>query len=77
MTSEHHRRRHLARLRDMARRLDKGAQGNINAPADQRRNKFGYQQEDDAFTIRWALREIDPITEDTRQALAEIASAAE
>jgi hypothetical protein len=71
------RRRHMANLRRLATRLDRDAATNSNMTCDPKRNRWGHQLADEAFAIRWALRELNPLTEGPRQMLADIAKAAE
>ncbi len=63
-------RRHMARLRDLAGRLDHQAalirSGGRDLHAEARAGKLN----DEAFAIRWALRRIAPETECLRKSLA-------
>ena len=63
-------RRHMARLRDLAGRLDHQAalirSGGRDLHAEARAGKLN----DEAFAIRWALRRIAPETECRRQTRA-------
>ncbi len=62
-------RRHLARLRDLAGRLDHQAalirNGGRDPGAETRAGKLA----DEAFAIRWALRQVAPEVECVRQTL--------
>ncbi len=69
--ADHTRRRHMENLRRLAERLGRSAKGNIHTSANPQRNKFGYQQADEAYAIRWALRLINPL-EGEQQALDRI-----
>ncbi len=69
------RRRHLAVLRKLAERLDRDSQGNVHVTADPKRNRYGYTQRDQAFAIRWALRQLAPETECVRQTLDALSGA--
>ena len=65
------RRRHMACLRRLVKRLDLEVQSNIHITADPERNSYGYERQDEVHAIRWALRQIDP-TEGQQQALDRI-----
>lgn len=67
----HHlaRRRHLARLRGLAGRLDHQAALIRNGGRDPRAETRAGRLADEAFAIRWALRHIAPETECVRQTL--------
>ncbi len=63
------RRRHLARLRDLAGRLDHQAALIRNGGRDPRAETRAGKLADDSFAIRWALRQVAPETEYLRQTL--------
>ena len=63
------RRRHLARLRDLAGRLDHQAALIRNGGRDPRAEARAGTLADEAFAIRWALRHIAPEVEYLRQTL--------
>ncbi len=67
----HHlaRRRHLARLRGLAGRLDHQAALIRNGGRDPRAEARAGKLADEAFAIRWALRQVAPETEHVRQTL--------
>ena len=69
--AQHHlaRRRHLARLRGLAGRLDHQAALIRNGGRDPRAETRAGRLADEAFAIRWALRHIAPETECVRQTL--------
>ncbi len=69
--ARHHlaRRRHLARLRDLAGRLDHQAALIRNGGRDPRAETRAGKLADEAFAIRWALRQVAPETECVRQTL--------
>jgi hypothetical protein len=71
------RRRHMANLRRLATRLDRDAATNSNMTCDPKRNRWGHQLADEAFAIRWALLQLDPMTEGPRQILDEIVKVVE
>ena len=73
----HHlaRRRHLARLRDLAGRLDHQAALIRNGSRDPRAETRAGKLADEAFAIRWALRELAPETECIRQTLDALSGA--
>ncbi len=62
-------RRHMARLRDLAGRLDHQAALIRNGGRDPRAEDRAGKLSDEAFAIRWALRRIAPETECVRQTL--------
>ncbi len=62
--------RHMARLRDLAGRLDHQAALIRNADRDLHAEARAGKLNDEAFAIRWALRQIAPETECLRQTLA-------
>ncbi len=68
---QHHlaRRRHLARLRDLAGRLDHQAALIRNGGRDPRAEARAGKLADESFAIRWALRQVAPETEYLRQTL--------
>jgi hypothetical protein len=68
---QHHltRRRHLARLRGLAGRLDHQAALIRNGGRDPRAESRAGKLADEAFAIRWALRQVAPETETIRQTL--------
>lgn len=68
-------RRDLAILRNLADRLERGAQGNIHASVNPARNKFGHQQSGEAHAIRRRLLHLDPVTELPRQFLDDLSKA--
>ncbi len=63
-------RRHMARLRDLAGRLDHQAALIRNGGRDLHAEARAGKLNDEAFAIRWALRRIAPETECLRQTLA-------
>ena len=63
-------RRHMARLRDLAGRLDHQAALIRNGGRDLHAEARAGKLNDEAFAIRWALRQIAPETECVRQTLA-------
>ncbi len=63
------RRRHLARLRDLAGRLDHQAALIRNGGRDPRAETRAGKLADEAFAVRWALRQVAPETEYLRQTL--------
>ncbi len=63
-------RRHMARLRDLAGRLDHQAALIRNGGRDPRAEARAGKLSDEAFAIRWALRRIAPEFECLRQTLA-------
>ncbi len=63
-------RRHMARLRDLAGRLDHQAALIRNGGRDLHAEARAGKLNDEAFAIRWALRRIAPETERVRQTLA-------
>lgn len=63
------RRRHLSRLRDLAVRLDHQAALIRNGGHDPRAEARAGKLTDDAFAIRWALRQSAPEIECVRQTL--------
>ncbi len=63
-------RRHMARLRDLAGRLDYQAALIRNGGRDLHAEARAGNLNDEAFAIRWALRRIAPETECVRQTLA-------
>jgi hypothetical protein len=63
-------RRHMARLRDLAGRLDHQAALIRNGGRDPHAEARAGKLNDEAFAIRWALRRIAPETECVRQTLA-------
>ncbi len=69
--AQHHlaRRRHLAHLRGLAGRLDHQAALIRNGGRDPRAESRAGKLADEAFAIRWALRQIAPETEYVRQTL--------
>ncbi len=69
--AQHHlaRRRHLARLRDLAGRLDHQAALIRNGGRDPRAEARAGKLADEAFAIRWALRQVAPEVEYLRQTL--------
>ncbi len=69
--AQHHlaRRRHLARLRELAGRLDHQAALIRNGGRDPRAEARAGRLTDEAFAIRWALRRIAPEVECVRQTL--------
>ena len=69
--AQHHlaHRRHLARLRGLAGRLDHQAALIRNGGRDPRAEARAGKLADEAFAIRWALRHIAPETECVRQTL--------
>jgi hypothetical protein len=69
--AQHHlaRRRHLARLRGLAGRLDHQAALIRNGGRDPRAEARAGKLADESFAIRWALRRIAPETECVRQTL--------
>lgn len=69
--SQHHltRRRHLAHLRGLAGRLDHQAALIRNGGRDPRAESRAGKLADEAFAIRWALRQVAPETETIRQTL--------
>lgn len=69
--AQHHlaRRRHLARLRGLAGRLDHQAALICNGGRDPRAEARAGKLADEAFAIRWALRQVAPETECVRQTL--------
>ena len=69
------RRRHLARLRDLAGRLDHQAALIRNGGRDPRAETRAGKLADEAFAIRWALRQIAPETECIRQTLDALSGA--
>ena len=62
-------RRHLARLRGLAGRLDHQAALIRNGGRDPRAEARAGKLADEAFAIRWALRQVVPETECVRQPL--------
>ncbi len=62
-------RRHLARLRGLAGRLDHQAALIRNGGRDPRAETRAGKLADEAFAIRWALRQVAPETEYLRQTL--------
>ncbi len=62
-------RRHLARLRGLAGRLDHQAALIRNGGRDPRAEARAGKLSDEAFAIRWALRQVAPETECVRQTL--------
>ena len=68
--SAHEARRHMARLRDLASRLDHQAALIRNGGRDLHAEARAGKLNDEAFAIRWALRRIAPETECLRQTLA-------
>jgi hypothetical protein len=62
-------RRHLARLRDLAGRLDHQAALIRNGGHDPRAEARAGRLADEAQAIRWALRQVAPELEAVRQAL--------
>jgi hypothetical protein len=69
------RRRHLARLRDLAGRLDHQAVLIRNSGRDPRAETRAGKLADEAFAIRWALRQLAPETECIRQTLDALSGA--
>ncbi len=69
--ARHHlaRRRYLARLRELAARLDHQAALIRNGGRDPRAETRAGKLADEAFAIRWALRRIAPEVECVRQTL--------
>ncbi len=69
--ARHHlaRRRYLARLRELAARLDHQAALIRNGGRDPRAETRAGKLADEAFAIRWALRQVAPETETIRQTL--------
>ncbi len=69
--AQHHlaRRRHLACLRGLAGRLDHQAALIRNGGRDPRAEARAGKLCDEAFAIRWALRQVAPETETIRQTL--------
>ena len=69
--AQHHlaRRRHLARLRELAGRLDHQAALIRNGGRDPRAEARAGKLADEASAIRWALRRVAPETECVRQTL--------
>ncbi len=67
--AQHHlaRRRHLARLRDLAGRLDHQAALIRNGGRDPRAETRAGKLADEALAIRWALRHVAPEVECVRQ----------
>lgn len=69
------RRRHLARLRELVRRLDsqRDLVRNVSGNSDMERiaGRFG----DEVAAIKWALLQIDPLTEGPLRALDSIGKA--
>ncbi len=63
-------RRHMARLRDLAGRLDHQAALIRNGGRDLHAEARAGKLNDEAFAIRWALRRIAPGTEGLRQTRA-------
>ncbi len=63
-------RRHMARLRDLAGRLDHQAALIRNGGRDLHAEARAGKLNDEAFAIRWALRRFAPEAECVRQALA-------
>ncbi len=63
-------RRHRARLRDLAGRLDHQAALIRNGGRDLHAEARAGKLNDEAFAIRWALRQIAPEAECVRQILA-------
>ena len=61
--------RHLARLRGLAGRLDHQAALIRNGGRDPRAEARAGKLTDEAFAIRWALRQVAPETECVRQTL--------
>ncbi len=61
--------RHMARLRGLAGRLDHQAALIRNGGRDPRAEARAGKLADEAFAIRWALRQIAPETECVRQTL--------
>ena len=74
MTAPHERRRYLATLLAMAERRERSAPANVHAIANPARNQAGYRLKDEANAIRWALLQLDPMTEGPKQMLAEMAA---
>ncbi len=68
-------RRHLARLRDLAGRLDHQAALIRNGGRDPRAEVRAGKLADEAFAIRWALRQIAPEVECLRQTLDALSGA--
>ncbi len=62
-------RRHLARLRGLAGRLDQQSALIRNGGRDPRAEARAGKLTDEAFAIRWALRQVAPETECVRQTL--------
>ncbi len=65
-------RRHMARLRGLAGRLDHQAALIRNGGRDLHAEARAGKLNDEAFAIRWALRQIAPETECPRQTLAAV-----
>ncbi len=63
------RQRHLAHLRGLAGRLDHQAALIRNGGRDPRAETRAGKLSDEAFAIRWALRQVAPETECVRQTL--------
>ncbi len=61
--------RHMARLRGLAGRLDHQATLIRNGGRDPRAEARAGKLTDEAFAIRWALRQVAPETECVRQTL--------
>ena len=61
--------RHMARLRGLAGRLDHQAALIRNGGRDPRAEARAGKLTDEAFAIRWALRQVAPETECVRQTL--------
>ncbi len=75
--AQHHlaRRRHLARLRGLAGRLDHQAALLRNGGRDPRAEARAGKLADEAFAIRWALHRIAPEVECVRQTLYALSGA--
>ncbi len=71
LEASHHlaRRRYLARLRDLAGRLDHQAALIRNGGRDPRAEARAGKLADEAFAVRWALRQVVPEVEYLRQTL--------